>query len=625
MNTIDDHIKHEKFGTILGIAPGNVPVYSSNYDSIDKENLQTRHSYRNYVDGIFMGYKWQCVEFARRWLYHNKGYIFDDIAMAYDIFYLKQVRLIKNNMALPLHSFKNGSKRPPIPGSMLVWDEGGKFERTGHVAIVTEVYPDKIRFIEQNVEDRFWKNGQTFSRELSTKLDNFGGYWVACSYINSNFLGWVIQTEDNTHAEQFPELDKKLLNLKARHLKNNGQADKQWLNIANPDEAAYVEANSGHTMALSKDNQYKYFCISKTAQKEVKHATNELHAMFIHATDHVLQNPDLLEKFCIPKSLLPKLYKSWNNRRNQMITGRFDFTVSEKGIKVYEYNSDSASTYMECGKIQDMWAKHFGCKDGRSSGDRLYGRLVEAWKESEVTGLLHIMQDHDLEENYHALFMKSAIEEAGIECKILKGVEGLSFDSNGKIVDMDKIPIQWIWKTWAWETAIDQIRMEMDINSSRQTPTLSDVLLRDDITVFEPFWAIIPSNKAILPILWKLYPNHPYLLNSSFTLTDELIKTGYVVKPIVGRSGANISIYEKNESLIAETDGKFRNKKQIFQEFFPLPKIDNNSVQLATFTVSGIYAGANIRIDPSPIVLSDSDLLALRIVEDSHLTSSDLS
>ena len=67
---------------VLGVAPGNVPIYSSDYESADPARLPDRHAYRSYVDGIYMGYKWQCVEFARRWLYLNKGYIFDDVAMA---------------------------------------------------------------------------------------------------------------------------------------------------------------------------------------------------------------------------------------------------------------------------------------------------------------------------------------------------------------------------------------------------------------------------------------------------------------------------------------------------------------------------------------------------------------
>ena len=68
--------------------PGGVPAYSCDYDSADDEELPTRQAYRSYIDGVYMGHKWQCVEFARRWLYLNHGYVFDDIAMAYDIFRL---------------------------------------------------------------------------------------------------------------------------------------------------------------------------------------------------------------------------------------------------------------------------------------------------------------------------------------------------------------------------------------------------------------------------------------------------------------------------------------------------------------------------------------------------------
>ena len=116
-----------KFGTCLGIAPGNVPVYSSHEPPHEPSPLKTRNDYRSYLDGIFMGYKWQCVEFARRWLYLNKGYIFADISMAYDIFDLRSVRNVKNNTLLPLKSFKNGAKRWPEPGCLLIWEDGGYF------------------------------------------------------------------------------------------------------------------------------------------------------------------------------------------------------------------------------------------------------------------------------------------------------------------------------------------------------------------------------------------------------------------------------------------------------------------------------------------------------------------
>jgi len=356
-----------------------------------------------------------------------------------------------------------------------------------------------------------------------------------------------------------------------------------------------------------------------------------LHQLFMHATDYVLRDPELLENFNIPRALWGKIRQSWNNRRNQMITGRFDFSLSERGLKVYEYNCDSASCHIECGKIQGKWAKHFDCTLGRDPGQALHAELRDAWKASGVkSDVLHIMQDRDLEETYHALFMQEAMEEAGIRSKIIHGVTGLSWDQTGNILDADGDRIRWVWKTWAWETALDQIRAECEDDEEKLNnypageqhagaPRLVDVLLRKDVMVFEPLWTLIPSNKAILPVLWALFPNHDYLLNSSFQLSEDLQAQGYVAKPIAGRAGLNISIFDKNDRLLEGTEGRFESQNMIFQEFFKLPMIEGYNVQLSTFTAAGTYAGSGVRVDPSLVIKLNSDTMPLRVLPDAEM------
>jgi len=53
--TNPDSRKPEPFGTVLGLAPGDVPVYSSDYDTADETEFPDRHAYRSSVDGIYMG------------------------------------------------------------------------------------------------------------------------------------------------------------------------------------------------------------------------------------------------------------------------------------------------------------------------------------------------------------------------------------------------------------------------------------------------------------------------------------------------------------------------------------------------------------------------------------------
>jgi len=616
------------FGTVLGHAPGSVPVYSSDYATADDKEYPNRHAYRSYINGVFMGYKWQCVEFARRWLYLNRGYVFADVPMAYDIFQLTEVTLVAEQSTLPLKSFRNGARRPPEAGCLLVWDEGGEFEVTGHVGIVTEVLPDCIRFVEQNNHHHVWPQGQLWSRELRARVAEDGSYWIQCSFSDDVILGWVIQTEDSTHAEQIRPPRRSLFNILMH--KSYAQPQQQsWLNIANEDEAAFVKMMGGHHLVTRAADRDKYLVISQTARKELKRATNELHALFMHATDYVLQHPELLPHFNLPKCLWPRIKQSWDNRRNQMITGRFDFCMTEKGIKVYEYNADSGSCHMETGKVQDKWARHMAVDEGESAGRDLHQELVEAWKNSEVSGVLHIMQDNDLEETYHALFMQEAMERAGITCKVLQGVHGLHWRHDGAIVDADGVEVRWVWKTWAWETALDQIRAECEHDAELlgnyqfdqvrdHAPRLVDVLLRKEVMVFEPLWTLVPSNKAILAVLWQLFPDHPYLLDTRFDLSDELKAKGYAEKPIAGRCGHNISIIERGE-VLAATQGKFEHQDVVYQELCLLPDIGGYRSQVCSFTVSGSFAALCMRVDQASVITKASDVMPLRIIEDDEL------
>lgn len=616
------------FGTVLGHGPGGVPAYSSDYDSVDLKELPDRSAFRSHVNGIYTGYKWQCVEYARRWLLLNKGYVFEDIAMAYDIFRLQQVTVPESEQTLPLRSFRNGSPRHPEPGCMLIWSEGGEFQVTGHVAIVTEVTESYIRIAEQNVGHQYWTEGVDYARELPARIDNNSGYWIQCTFGDAKILGWVVQTDDDRHAETIAAPDPVLFTLQTDRVPNTGQHKQPWLNIANPDEAAYIEALGGHRLTTPEAEQYRYFRLSQTAAKELKRATNELHALFMHATDYVMQNSQLMSKFDIPEMLWPRIQQSWSNRRNEMITGRFDFCMTEQGIRLYEYNADSASCYMEAGKVQELWAEHFGCDVGNDSAPQLFGQLVHAWHDTEIDDMVHIMQDRDTEETYHALFMKSAMERAGIRCKIIKGIDSLQWlprNSEGvsEVADKDGTPIRWVWKTWAWETALEQLRRELadegevvDRAAAGKPPRLMDVLLRPGVMVFEPLWTLVTSNKALLPIISEMFPEHPYLLPSSFKLTAKLEASGYVVKPIAGRCGHNVSLVEQGGEQLQATEGRFDYQQNIYQALCKLPELAGYHMQVCCFSVSGRYAGSCLRVDPSPIITQGSDLLPLRIVAD---------
>ena len=608
------------FGTLLGYAPGGVAIYSSNYGSLDPRRYPEDADFRSYIGNEYMGHKWQCVEFARRFLFLNYGCVFTDVGMAWEIFSLRFLRQVVNDNILPLQAFANGSKRAPQAGALLIWQKGGEFHETGHVAVITQLLDDKVRIAEQNVIHSPLPLGQQWTRELRMTVEN-GTYTLHDTFNDTEILGWMIQTGDTEHSIPQPELDGELLKISGARLKNKRQFDGKWLNENDALQQAYVRAN-GHF--INKD-PCQYFTITESAEQELIKATTELHLMYLHATDKVLKDDNLLALFDIPKILWPRLRLSWQWRRHHMITGRMDFCMDERGIKVYEYNADSASCHTEGGLILEEWVKNGYRGNGHNPAEGLLEELTGAWKHSHARPFVHIMQDNDVEEDYHALFIQRSLLQAGFETKILHGLNALSWDAAGQLIDDEGRHVNCVWKTWAWETAIEQIR-EVSETEYAAVPIrtgypagdvrLIDVLLRPEVLVFEPLWTVIPGNKAILPVLWQLFPNHRYLLDTDFEVNDLLKQTGYAIKPIAGRCGSNIDLISAGDEVLDKSSGKFVDRKNIYQQLWCLPKVDGKHIQVCTFTVGGNYGGTCLRGDDSLVVKKESDIEPLIVVKD---------
>lgn len=616
------------FGTVLGYAPGGVAIFSSDYDSLPQDQENDDAFFRHYLDNEYMGYKWQCVEFARRFLYVNYGTIITDVGMAYEIFSLRYLRQVVNDNLLPLQAFANGSQRPPEKGALLIWQPQGEFEKTGHVAIITQVFADRVQIVEQNVIHYPLPRGQQWTREL--KLSQEGdGYLLHDTFDDTEILGWMIQTADTRFSLPQPELPASLATMHSRTIPHQGQFESRWENPQDPLEHAYFEANGSNYI---NENPYRYFTLSRSAEQELIHATNEVHLMYLHATDKVMKDDNLLALFDIPEALWPRLRLSWQRRRHHMITGRIDFCLDHRGLKVYEYNADSASCHTETGLILGRWAEQAGNIPGSDPGRFLLEALTNTWRHSDAAPFVHLLQDNDAEENYHAQFMQRALTQAGFASKILHGLDELHWDKTGGLIDAEGRPVQCVWKTWAWETAFDELRAESESRLAgipirtgypEDKVRLVDVLLRPEVMVFEPLWTVIPSNKAILPVLWSLFPHHRYLLDADFALNPELENSGYAVKPIAGRCGNNIDLISNEDRLLDKTAGQFDEQKNIYQQLWCLPKVADRYVQLCAFTLGGHYGGVCVRSEKTLVIKKESDIDPLRIIEDEDYPESD--
>ncbi|MEN8205953.1 MAG: CHAP domain-containing protein [Pseudomonadota bacterium] len=138
----------------------------------------------NTIDGTDTGLKWQCVEYARRWLLIKRGAVFDDVEIAADIWNkIDHLTQVSDQTVIPLIGHLNGSDQLPGVGDLLVY--ANALYGTGHVAVIISVDPKEnlIKVGEQNFNNRHWPASHARQIDYIKKDD---GYWILDPFI----IGW---------------------------------------------------------------------------------------------------------------------------------------------------------------------------------------------------------------------------------------------------------------------------------------------------------------------------------------------------------------------------------------------------------------------------------------------------
>ncbi len=311
----------------------------------------------------------------------------------------------------------------------------------------------------------------------------------------------------------------------------------------------------------------------------IEKATNELWDLCLGAVQHVMDE-NLYSKFNIPEWAIPMIEKSWTED-HPAIYGRFDLCYKDSQIKLLEFNADTPTSLYEAGIVQWFWLQDFD--KSKDQFNSVHEKLINYWKYLKNylnPGTLHFScLKETLEDLTNTEYLRDCAIQAGIETKLVF-IDDIGWDEDGKqFVDLEDQPIKNIFKLYPWEWILAE-------SFGKNIPNDTNRALW-----IEPAWKMILSNKAILPILWELYPDCPYLLPAYF---EDGKLTNYVKKPILSREGANIDLVMKNMSL-AKTDGQYGNEGYIYQELFTLPNYADHYPVIGSWVIGQEAAGMGIR------------------------------
>jgi glutathionylspermidine synthase len=318
-------------------------------------------------------------------------------------------------------------------------------------------------------------------------------------------------------------------------------------------------------------------------------ATNELHEMCIAAAQHVIDR-ERFHLFAIPDQFVQYVVDSWNSD-DATLFGRFDLAWDgHSQPKLLEYNADTPTALVEASVAQWYWLQ-----DVKPSADQfnsLHEKLIARWQEIASGRVVHFTSA-DCEEDIGNLdYMRDVALQAGVKAEYVP-IAGLGWEAIDKrFVDEFNRQIEMLFKLYPWEWMTHE--------------AFGNNLMTSNMQIIEPAWKMLLSNKAILPILWELYPNHPYLLPAFFE--PGKIVGDYVKKPLLSREGANIELSTKAGFL--HTDGDYGEEGFVYQAYQPIPNYrvngEDNYMVVGSWIVGDEAAGIGMREDESPITKNTS-------------------
>ena len=324
--------------------------------------------------------------------------------------------------------------------------------------------------------------------------------------------------------------------------------------------------------------------------------TNELHAMCIDAAARVIER-EMFEQFAIPPEFVPLIVASWNDDAPTLF-GRFDLSWDGKSPpKMLEYNADTPTSLIEASVAQWYWLKDV--KPDADQFNSLHERLIARWREvsAEIGATtIHFACDGTSEEDVGNLdYMCDVATQAGLSPRFIE-IAHIGWDAVGKrFVDEQNNDIAAMFKLYPWEWMVRE--------------AFGQNVLSANTRFIEPAWKMLLSNKAILPVLWEMFPDHPNLLPAYFT--PQKFLSDFVKKPLLSREGANIKIYTGSGEVA--TGGDYGEEGFIYQAYHPLPNFpangEANYMVVGSWIVGDEAAGIGIREDESPITKNTSRFL----------------
>lgn len=378
-----------------------------------------------------------------------------------------------------------------------------------------------------------------------------------------------------------------------------------WREAIIRDGVVYVDTDLPGGGAVCYWVEDAFYQVSGADTDNLARACNDLTAMLIEAGDHIIAER-LFDRLGIPDFAVPAILRTWEDddpaRYWPSVYGRMDLrwgddpalTAADPTLaypKLLEYNADTPTCFPESTGAQWNWLTGNPTVSG-DQWNNAFECLVAAWKRNldlfaqrrggpvPVIHFLHTAAELSGEDRMNTALVAAAAEQAGFPVKMqyienvrLETLDGhvVFTDANtmvpmGYFLDEDGQPIRLAFKLYPWEWLIHE---------GFGRTALWNTVQPDGTTWVEPPYKMLWSNKGVLPVLWDLFKDDPvrsrYLLPAYFEGDEPPgFRDNCVRKPLLGREGANVTVFRDGEPVISNSGG-YGSEGHVLQQYAELP------------------------------------------------------
>jgi glutathionylspermidine synthase len=300
---------------------------------------------------------------------------------------------------------------------------------------------------------------------------------------------------------------------------------------------------------------------------------------------HVIKN-NLFKEFFIPDKYAALIKASWEEDFCSFY-GRMDLAVNKdcSEIKLLEFNADTPTSLLEASVVQWFWLQDYNKHYDQFNS--IHEKLIKhigvcrPYLPGNKLWFTGITSSH---EDFMTLsYIRDLANQAGLETAYTD-IKQIGLNAEGRFCGLangEYEVMENIFKLYPYEWMFHE-----EFGDKLDTQT----------TWIEPYYKALMSNKMLLVMLYKMFPDSPYLLPAYYGSANGM--SSYVKKPVYGREGRNVQIVN-NGNLVQETTGDYGEEGYVYQQYQPLPSFNGYKPVVGSWLIGGYTAGMGIKETPN--------------------------